>query len=368
MANRNLRTRCAGTGVVALLLTMAALSAQAQPMPPQPPSPGPDQNGLQPPVFIGSPQPSPAVPPIGPIGGPAPINPPPMPVGVCGIPPVQGSPFLIGQPGAPAQGDCNGTFFVGLQFDFMKPVVTNHLLTVLPLNNNTNIDLSVPSHSLDWTLSPKLELGWHLPEKAGDVILSYRLLASEGTGSITSGPDTIDIKSRLNVNLFDLDYLGPPEEFAPRWYLLWSLGARVAAAYYDSTATGASLTTQESNNFVGVGPKGALEIQWQTPLLAFTIYGRADASVMIGQITQKYYETVDGDPNNPLSGSIRINRTQSVPTFSFSTGLRYVPPGAEYLHFSIGYEWERWWSLGREEDARLNLTTNGFFIRGQFDF
>jgi Legionella pneumophila major outer membrane protein precursor len=360
MADRKVRLLVVALLTVLLPSAAQAQVLQAQPVPQLPQAPRPDTPGL-PGVGLGAPQPAQPF--------PAPVSPPPMVggVGVCPPPPCQ--PFLPPQPGMPGPGLVDGSFFVGLQFDILFPDVHNGLQGTFLLNNGTGITLTVPSQSLSWTVSPKLELGWHLPQGGGDVILSYRFFASEGNGFVSNGIDDFNVKSRLNVNIFDLDYFSYPEEIAPRWFARWGLGARVAAAYYDTEAIGAALATKASNDFLGVGPMGSLEIARQIELLpAFSVFARADASLLVGQITQKYYETVASDPTNPLSGSVRFERTQSVPTLSLIAGLRYDPPAVKELHFSIGYQWEQWWSLGREQDARLDLTTNSFFLRGQYDF
>ena len=373
MADRNSKLL-----VVALLLATLPVVARGQ-TPPLPALPVQVQSAPPdlPPVTIGSPQaPQPPLPPpAGPPPSPAfgiGVNPPPpgFGIGVNPAPPIipPGPLFIQGQPPT-TPGLFDGIPFVGVQFDFVKPVATEHLQGTFPLNNGTAITLQPPSHSLDWTVSPKLELGWHMPENRGDIVVSYRFLATDGNGAFTNPAGDFGVKSRLDINLFDVDYVSFPEEFAPRWFVRYRLGARVTATYYDTTASGALLTEKVSNNFIGAGPKGGLEVSRQIGLLpAFSLFARADAAVMVGQITQKFYETIDNDPSNPLSGTIKTNRTQSVPTFSLSAGVNYTPPAADYLHFSLGYEWERWWSLGRSGDARLDLTTNSFFIRGQFDF
>jgi Legionella pneumophila major outer membrane protein precursor len=409
MADRNPRLL-----VVALLIAVTPLAGFAQ-SPPLPALPVQVQSAPPdiPPVGIGQPQQSqpPLSPPIGPLppqggyGGPPstfipsgpqpplspPIGSPPPPgfnvvappppiysvpgqppaVGIgIGLPPPvipPGPLFIQGQPPRQPQIE-DGTPFIGLQVDGVVPVITDHLQITFPRNDGTAITVQPAANSLTWTISPKVELGWHLPECGGDFVLSYRYIATDGTGLIANPAGDFNIKSELNVNLFDLDYVSPPDEFAPGWDVRYRLGARVAAAFYETTASGATRIDQASNNFIGVGPHGGLEFRWVTPLTAFSLFARADGTILVGQVTQKYYETIDQDPNSPMSGNIKINRTNSVPTFSASTGLNYTPPAAKFLHFAIGYQWERWWRLGDVNGANLDLTTNSVFLRGEFDF
>ena len=176
-----------------------------------------------------------------------------------------------------------------------------------------------------------------MPATSSSAIASW---AARAAARISRRSATSTSRAGSTSTLSNFDYVSVPDEFAPRWDVRWRLGARVVAAYYDTTATGTALTQQASNNFVGTGPKGGLEARWTTPLPAFAFFARVDASVLVGQLTQKYYETVNNDPYNPLSGNIKYNTTASVPTFSGSAGLNYTPPALTYLHFAIGYQWE----------------------------
>jgi Legionella pneumophila major outer membrane protein precursor len=384
--------RISGLLLAALLTALPQLAwGQSAPLPALPvqvPSAPPDSP--LPPVVIGTPQspPSPIGPPPGPPGpppgpfgpppGPPPsafgigVNPPPPSAGIGASPPPPVIPpgplFIQGQPPA-CPGLFDGTPFIGLQLDFLKSVATDNLQITFPRNDGTAITVHPPSHSLDWTISPELEFGWHLCQNNGDVEIGYRFLATDGSGTLSDAAGAFDVKSRLNINLVDMNYASFPDEFAPHWFVRWRLGARVADAYYDTTSTGAMFTDQASNNFVGAGPLGGIEVWRQLAVLpAFSLFARADGTVMVGLLTQKYYETFEDDPASPLSGTIKTRVTQSVPTLNLSLGVNYTPPAANYLHFSLGVEWERWWSLGRSYDARLDLNTSSVFLRGQYDF
>ena len=61
-----------------------------------------------------------------------------------------------------------------------------------------------------------------------------------------------------------------------------------------------------------------------------------------------------------------MRKTQSVEVLNLQAGVSYTP--TNYLRFSLGYEYEHWFSLGRADQSTGELTTQGIFLRGEFDF
>jgi hypothetical protein len=367
---------------LAALLLASRVRAQTPGLQPSPvPLPAPPQTAPTN-IIIGAPQPIPAAP-VPPASAPAVPAPPPaapgLPAPLYTAPPPPAP--LLPAPPPPAVPlfqagpSCNpsitdGVYFVTLEFLVLDPHVSNHLAGIAFRTNGTAALLAVPSVPLTWTVSPRLELGVHLPDNGGDVVFGYRFLASEGTGLVVGGGDAFAVKSRLNANLFDLDYGSPRTEIAPRWDAKWWIGLRGSTVYYDTTSANSLLFTEKASNyFVGAGPHGGIQFERQFSILpAFSLFGRADGYLLIGQIRQRYSETFPDGPADPLTAALQVQRTQTVPVISLQAGLNYNPPGLPYLHFSTGYEFERWWSLGRVGDANLNLTTQGVFLRGEFDF
>jgi hypothetical protein len=49
-------------------------------------------------------------------------------------------------------------------------------------------------------------------------------------------------------------------------------------------------------------------------------------------------------------------------------GVAYTPPRLEYLHLSTGYQFERWWNLGKFNDSSGELTDQGVFLRAEIDY
>jgi len=370
--------------VLVVLLPAGSVRAQNPPLPAAPVPLAPQDPPATGAIIIGAPQPVTGPPPVPP---PAPANPtpypapPPPPPPLAPPPPPFQAPPLTPPPAGPlftlppgnAAVLIDGTYFLGIEFQYLNAHVSNNL-NALALNGKGQlVQVQPPSTSLDWALSPRIVAGIRLPDNGGEIVLGYRFIATEGQSTTTVGGDTVGVKCRLNANLFDLDYESMRTEFAPRWDFLYRLGARVATVYYDTTAIDphkSPIETDTANNyFVGAGPTGGFEVQRQFGFLpAFALFGRADASVLIGQVRQHYGISFSDGLTDMNTAMMQINRTESVPVASLQAGLNYNPPGLNYLHFSAGYQFERWWSLGRVGNARLDLTTQGGFIRGEFDF
>lgn len=104
------------------------------------------------------------------------------------------------------------------------------------LANGTSTNVAIPSAPLDWTLTPKVSVGYQLPAGYGDLIVAFRGTSSSGNQNILGLDGPASIRSRLNYNIIDLDYAS--KEFAfilwPQWEMKWTVGARILWLYLDS--------------------------------------------------------------------------------------------------------------------------------------
>jgi hypothetical protein len=232
----------------------------------------------------------------------------------------------------------------------------------------------VPGVPLDWTGSPRIELGYRLADGAGAFLVSYRSLVTSGGATEAnfdpSGPGFI--KSLLNLNVVDIQYRNGFCEFAPLWDLTWDVGVRLGAAYYNSRAMGGVVEERVSNNFVGAGPIAGVEVARclaEVPGLA--AFGRLQGGGMFGTTWQSAEQTVRLADGTLIGGANRQLRGQTVPFLSFQVGLSYVPPvRGRWLRFALGYEIEQWWDVGDlpRTGSQGDLTFQGIFFRGEFSF
>lgn len=329
-----------------------------------------------------------APPPMGPPPAPAPVAPspaiapapwpPPQAGATLGTPlPPPASPYGQAPPYGPAPlfapAD-TGPFglpsalpplFFGADFYFTQPSIYGTLTANMPLPGGGTKTFSTPKVDLDFTASPRLVAGWRLPDNSGEFFFAYRLLAADGTGDVSSSFGPLRAKSRLNENIFDFDYSSIRYSPLPRFNVRWRIGIRVETAFFDNNASNAIFAEKASNYFVGAGPNVGLNLEKEIALVpGLALFGDLDGAVAIGQVQQKYAESLLASP----SLNYEIRGTQSSPNATVQAGLSYTPPGAEYLRFLVGFQYERFWDVGKLESAHGDVQNYGGFIRAQIDF
>jgi hypothetical protein len=264
-------------------------------------------------------------------------------------------------------------WFATLEIGVFAPRFRNGLTLPVSVGGVTQ-PLFVPGVPLDWTGSPRIELGYRLADGAGAFLVSYRSLVSSGSATEAnfdpSGPGSV--KSLLNLNVVDIQYRNGPWEFAPLWDLTWDVGARIGTAYYQSRATGGVVEEQISNNFVGAGPIAGIEVGRRFPEVpGLALFGRLQGGGMFGTTWQSAEETVRLADGTLIGGANRVHHGQTVPFLNFQVGVSYMPPvPGRWMRFALGYEIEQWWDVGDlpNTGSRGDLTFQGIFFRGEFNF
>jgi len=354
-------------GTLAAVLSVNATAfAQGAPLPPSPVPVLPPAGSQPQPPTLGQPQPLTPPP-------PAPLNPPPPPLSP---PPPPSAPPLYqpADPGPNGWGPFQGpssdpSFLVNLELQVLKPVLRNQLTNTVNMPDGTTIQVAPQGESLNATVSPEIQVGYRMSDSLGDLLLSYRFIVSQGTGTVADDPLGTMLKTRLNINIVDFDYATARYAPVPRWDMQWTIGIRYTSVFFDNDATNEFTDMHASNYFSGAGPHAALEVQRHIdPLPSFAIFAKVDAGVMIGQLTQKYTLTGFDANGNLEQGETDVRHTQSVPMLDARIGLSYSPPQMETLRFSLGYQFEQWWSIGQLGDSRGDLSSHGGFFRAELDF
>jgi hypothetical protein len=272
---------------------------------------------------------------------------------------------LLDRPHSPPAG-----WFAGLELNVIGPQIKNRLQAPVTVNGFAPDTVHLPTAELDWTGSPRLDVGYRWPEGLGEFLVSYRFLVSEGRDFDFSlvTPNDGFLKSRLNVNVVDLDYGSREYSLGPNWDMKWKVGARIATVFFDSRAENLFFEQRTSNNFVGAGPHVGLDLWRWFDVAGLALYGRIEAASVIGQISQGFEEVADLS-TGLVGGATTVHHTQAVPVLNFQVGLGWTPPThRHWRRYAVGYEFERWWYLGEAGDSRAELTTQGVFIRAEFGF
>ncbi|HKI31366.1 MAG TPA: Lpg1974 family pore-forming outer membrane protein [Gemmataceae bacterium] len=361
-----------------LLLALAlggtvATAARAQtPPPPQPVAP------LDATATTAPPPQMPGPPPLA--GAPAPtFDPAPLPGPYFVVDPLLDRPPLL-QPG----------WFADLDIGGVIPHVKNHLNGPVQLGFiGPTQDITVPTpdtvalHSagLDWTVFPRIEAGYRLPSGFGGVALSYRFLDTEGNGTAAGMDGVAALHSRLDLQEIGLDYTSDETSLWPNWDMKWAVGLRMLWVYFDSradespqlAAAGSTVfEQQESNWYAGFGPHLGLELDRQIACTGLSFVLRADGAIYLGRLQQRFSEASTALAANgaPLIGVTREGVSQGVPVLGGFVGFRWQPTQWKGAEFYLGYQYEHWWDIARNNETISfgELNVQGIFVRAGFNF
>jgi hypothetical protein len=375
------------TGLLAPFGTATlAQDLPAAPIPVVPSGPPPDGSAIAPPRGkSGSAGVTVAAPPYLPAPNSSPIPPgspppPPPPGPVVGTPPVLvPPPPPVPPPPLFQDGHWNDLancppvepgLFGDIELDVVGPHIKNRLTENVTLAPGFVDTVHLPTASLDWTFSPRFELGYRLPGNGGEFTAAYRFLISDGQAFLPGFADGFGgtLKSNLNLEVVDLQYGAGWFSPAPYWDVKWRLGIRMVDVFFDSTACNEFLEQRTTNHFIGIGPLGSLEAWRRLDLPGLALVGKLEGSVPVGSIHQGFEEVLTLGPGNQIGGATSQRQTQAVPTLGLDLGVGWTPPWKHYVRFSTGYHLEQWWDLGLVNDSRANLTTQGLFFKGEFSY
>jgi hypothetical protein len=237
------------------------------------------------------------------------------------------------------------------------------------------------SAELDWTASPRVELGYRLPSGWGDIALSYRFLSTSGSETALGSDGPFSLRSRLDVQIASLDYISREWSLWPNWGMRWRFGLRFASVYFDSQGTepfdeaaagSGVFATRTTNHFKGIGPHLGVEVErrlgWQG--LAFVL--AADGASLVGRTRQGFFEattTLDGN-GLPLTGQDHFSNPQTVPVLNVQLGVGWQPPTYPHSHLFFGFEYEYWWDTARLSTSlsRGEMSDQGLVLRAEFNF
>jgi hypothetical protein len=257
-----------------------------------------------------------------------------------------------------------------VELNVLSPHVKNALVGTVQIGTLAPDTVALPSARLGWTVSPRFEVGYHLPSGFGSFAVAYRFMDSDGSGTLP-GPDGLaSIHSRLDVQVFDLDYVSRELSLWPCWDMKWLFGGRLVNIYFDSRSqepfaeaaagTGVFLR-RDTDRFVGFGPHWGLELERNLGDWGLAVVGRLDGCIEMGRVRQGFFEesTALGPDGLPLTGQTHNRSSQAVEMFRAQLGLRWKPLEWPNAQFFAGYEYEHWYNVGR-----LNLID---FTKGELE-
>jgi hypothetical protein len=267
-------------------------------------------------------------------------------------------------------------WFADVDLGAVIPHVKNHLSGLVPRPGTTITDtVALPSAGLDWTVLPRAEAGYRLPSGFGAFSLSFRFLDTDGNGTAAGLDGPAALHSRLSLHEAGLDYSNNETSLWPNWDMKWTVGLRLLYVFFDSqadespvaAAAGSTIFEQrESNWYCGFGPHVGLELDRRIGCAGLSLVLRGEGSLYLGRLRQAFAETSttgrNGDSSIPVS--------QAVPAAAFFAGFRWQPPQWPGTEFFLGYQYEHWWDVGKNNNTTSTgeLNEQGLFVRAVLNF
>jgi hypothetical protein len=247
-----------------------------------------------------------------------------------------------------------------------------------------------PGNEFNVTASPRVELGYRLPDGFGEFRLGYRSLAASGSDTVLVAPpdanDNLGRASqtgRLDINMLDFDWGTREFSLGSCWELRTAVGVRYATAFLDSEVTFLNPVTVTGNPF-GTGPftrlsqsealsnhflgaHAVLEVGRKLWIPGLALFGRLDGAGMYGRVHQTFRETFVQAPGSTQQ---EVGNGLGTPMLATEVGLSYDVPRWNHSRFLVGYQHEDWWYFGRgDNDLSFGtLSAQGIFLRAEFNF
>ena len=162
------------------------------------------------------------------------------------------------------------------------------------------------------------------------------------------------------MNVGDLDYASRETSLGPSWGMKWRIGLRTADVFFDSqadeplaaAAAGSGIFERSiSNNFWGIGPHAALELQAAAEPVG------PGMGWPVGRRTAVWRGSSNDLPRyrrrRRRRRRVDFDNQQQVPMLSGFLGLDWRPPCRPNLDLLLGYTAEYWWNVGRLSDPDI---------------
>ncbi|OWK43668.1 hypothetical protein [Fimbriiglobus ruber] len=309
----------------------------------------------------------------------APLVPPVNPAHPAYVPPGSDGPFWIDSAALDPPGQELGWYAVA-EAGLLKPHLSARLTTPGPLTSASPNPLFLGAAPLDWTGVPNLGLGYRFDRGAGELFVNYRLVASSGTETV-AGFDAAGaglLKSRLNLNTVDIDYilpefLGQDAAAASPWFrreLRAGFGLRATSAFFDTVGNGAeTLESKASSSFGGAGIHALFEYRQQIADRPLWLYTRMNTAGLLGKIRQQFAQTTLTNGTGMVGGYDTGYLSNGMGQFGVEAGLSWADTiGGRNFRLTAAYTWERWWDFGNTNQSNAELTLQGFVLRAELGF
>lgn len=286
-------------------------------------------------------------------------------------------PLLIGDPLLDSPPATPG-WVVGVELAGVVPHVENKLFSPVTLMSlgkgpapaaGSTTTVQLPAADLGARVMPRIEAAYRFGQGSGELLLSYNFVVGDGTQYYFApvfAPTGANLRSRLDMEVLDIDYGNYEPSLGPNWDMFWRVGLRGMIFYTDSQATNGISFQQETDRYWGIGPHAVLDLRRWIGDSGFAMFGRAEVAMPWGRVAQRYIEI---DPT--VAGETRFFENQQAVTLTVQLGLAWSPQRCSRIRFTAGYIVERLIDVGAIFTGvapRETLTIEGGFFRGEWNY
>jgi hypothetical protein len=278
-------------------------------------------------------------------------------------------------------------WFAGLDLNVVQPQILSQVNNTLlgpndpftgTFTNTTQLPFgrggsASDEGTLNWTVMPKITVGYRFENGLGEFFASYRTVYSEASGTIPNfdSAGAGQFNTHLQAHVLDVLYGVTDRIDGLPWYFpvvrRYAVGLRAATWIFDTTANGAQTLSEHAGSvFEGGGPVLQYDWTWVTRQPSLTFNGGFDVAGLAGFHYERFSETA------LISGMVSTARgrtdgtTTGIAILSVWGGWAWVPEwGDQNWRFSAGYRWERWWDM-TDTGGQNELTLQGPFVRGEW--
>jgi Legionella pneumophila major outer membrane protein precursor len=241
--------------------------------------------------------------------------------------------------------------------------VHNELTAPVTAGITTNT-VSLPSSPLNWTVSPRFEVGYRFGDGCGELLVSYRFLTTSGsqtTPDFGTLGNTGLLRSQFSMNVIDVDYACQEVALQPWADMKWRIGVRTANLLLASQEASPLLQQSENNYILGAGPHVALDL-WIPAAARFGLFLKVDGAGVFGRVQQDFAETLPGG----ISGSTHQDALSPTAMLNVQAGVAWTP--LDNWRISAGYTYEHWWDATFVNNSRGDAWTQGIFFRTEWQW
>jgi hypothetical protein len=277
-------------------------------------------------------------------------------------------------------------WFAGAEADVLKPVLIPQMIVQDPADRAAAsfFQTNLPSAPLNWTVAPRVFVGYRLPSGFGELSVAYQHLTSSGStvAPILDGPSALS--SRLRFDTIDFDYSNSEFTVWPNWDMKWTAGLRFLILNYDSqaqqpsaqAASGSGILQERIfNNSWGLGPHAGVELARhfrRDPRWSLTL--RSDVASLFTFVNNGFQSTTTGPGVPPVYPNTTNTGHQETPIINVQAGIAWQPFPGSPSRFFLGYQYEHIWALnfvpptGTNPPSTGQVELQGFVLRATYRY